>query len=283
MVIAPDLWLQQGRSAKTRVGSFHVREKGSGPPVLLLHGFPTWSWDWAAIADDLGRATVAPDLLGYGFSDKQGRYPVGAQADALEDLVAALDAGAVDVVAHDYGTIVAQELLDRQRQGRLPFRVGRVALLNAGIVHSAYRPTRFQRLLAVPFLGRAVAATITPARTRVGLDGILGPGRYLSGAEFDGLWQGMAHQGGHRLAHRLIRYNAERARHAPRWEAALAAFDDPLLLVWGMADPVSGAHVLALAREAYHRARVVELDGVGHYPHLEAPEQVAAALRTFLA
>jgi pimeloyl-ACP methyl ester carboxylesterase len=252
-------------------------------PILLLHGFPTWSWDWADVAAALPGRWIAPDLLGYGFSAKGARgFSVAMQADAIADLAAALSIDALHLVAHDYGTIVAQELLDRARRGCLPFAIRRVALLNAGIVHAAYRPTRMQRLLALPLIGRAIARRITAATLRTGLDRVLGPGRVLTDAEFAGLWRGIAQGDGHRQAHRLIRYNVERTRHAARWESALAAFAGPLALIWGPDDPVSGRHVLALARTAYPRATITELAGVGHYPQLEAPAQVAAALSAHL-
>jgi len=77
----------------------------------------------------------------------------------------------------------------------------------------------------------------------------------------------------------LIKYNAERAAHHQRWESALADWAGPLRLVWGLADPVSGGHVLELAVKALPRAVVTELPDVGHYPSSEAPQAVAAAVR----
>ncbi len=104
--------------------------------------------------------------------------------------------------------------------------------------------------------------------------------RRLTDIEFDDLWLGMWRENGHKLSHLLIKYNAERAIHHRRWEAALANWDGPLHLVWGMDDPVSGRHVLEQAVKVLPRAEVTELAGVGHYPQSEAPQAVAAAVRT---
>jgi len=76
-----------------------------------------------------------------------------------------------------------------------------------------------------------------------------------------------------------MRYNREREQHAARGEAALSAYEGPLQLIWGLEDPVSGAHVLELARSKLPRAEIVELPGVGHFPQVEAPHRVAAAIR----
>jgi pimeloyl-ACP methyl ester carboxylesterase len=284
MCIGVEDWLAGGERIVSRHGQMFVQSGGGGAPVLLLHGFPTWSWDWAGVAAGLPGRWIAPDLLGYGFSAKGARdLSVNMQADAIEDLAAALSLDALHLVAHDYGTIVAQELLDRGGRGRLRFAIQRVALLNAGIVYIAYRPTRLQRLLALPMIGKAIARRITADKLRAGLDAVLSPGRALSDNEFAGLWRGISHDDGHHQAHRLIRYNAERTRHAGRWESALAAFHGPLTFIWGLEDPVAGRHVLAAARAAYPRATVTELAGIGHYPQLEAPTAVAAALSEHLA
>lgn len=257
------------------------RRRGEGSTVLMLHGFPTWSYDYAAVAADLARDhdVITMDFLGYGISDKPRgyRYSVAESADIVEELLIHLDVNAVRLVVHDYGGIVGQELLHRSSAHRLGFTIDSVAVLNCGIVYSAYRPTRLQKLLIMPVIGKLVAGRITADRARAGLDAVRGI--RLTDAEFDGLWVGMSHLDGHKLAHEHIKYNAERAKHHQRWEAALAGWHGPVKLVWGLDDPVSGRHVLEKARILLPRAEVVELDGVGHFPQHEAPRAVAGAIR----
>jgi pimeloyl-ACP methyl ester carboxylesterase len=178
---------------------------------------------------------------------------------------------------HDYGGIVGQELIDRALGGALGFTIERLVVLNSGIVYSAYRPTRLQRLLALPVVGRLLASRITADRVRSGLDAVRGPA--LTDAEFAGLWVGISRDDGHRLAHLLIHYNTERATHHQRWEAAMSRWPGPIRLVWGLADPVSGQHVLTRARALLPTAEVTKLAGIGHFPQSEAPQAVAAAIR----
>ncbi|WP_164478416.1 alpha/beta fold hydrolase [Mycolicibacterium stellerae] len=276
-------WIAQCETLISRGGHrLAFRRRGDGPAVLLLHGFPTWSYDYAAVATELARDhdVVTLDFLGYGASDKPKpyRYSVAESADIVEDLAAFLGLAAVDLVVHDYGGIVGQELLDRALAGRLPFAVNSLTVLNCGIVFSAYRPTRLQKLLATPILGGVLAQRITAGTLRSGLDAVWGTSK-LTDEEFGELWHGVSLDNGHRLAHLHIRYNAERARHHRRWEAALAAWKGPMHLVWGLDDPVSGRHVLERAIELLPNARVTELQAVGHFPHVEAPAAVAAAIR----
>jgi pimeloyl-ACP methyl ester carboxylesterase len=275
-------WIDQCQTLVTRRGHrIAFRRRGQGPVVLMLHGFPTWSYDYAEVADDLARDhdVITLDFLGYGASDKPSpyEYSVAESADIVEDLAAHLQLDSLRLVAHDYGGIVAQELLDRALAGQLPFTVSSVVMLNSGIVYSAYRPTRMQKLLILPVIGKLLAGRISANRLRSALDAVLGS--KLTDTEFDDLWYGVSLHGGHKLAHLLIRYNAERAAHHARWEKALADWDGPLCLVWGLDDPVSGRHVLEAATRVLPHAVVTELSGVGHYPQSEAPAAVAAAVR----
>ena len=258
------------------------RDAGTGDVVLLLHGFPTWSYDFVDVAADLASTcrVVSLDFPGYGASDKPARhrYTVEESADAVEDLLGELGVPRVHLVAHDYGGIVAQELLDRRRRDVLSVDIASVTLLNSGIVYSHYHPTRTQRLLAMPVIGSVVSARIDRDAVHTGLDAVRG-NRKLGETEFNELWHGISLQRGHRLAHRLIRYNAERVIHHQRWEAALSEWDGPLHLIWGTADPVSGRHVLEAALERLPAAKVTRLDGVGHFPQSESPAEVTAGIQ----
>jgi pimeloyl-ACP methyl ester carboxylesterase len=275
-------WIAENDTLVSRRGHrIAFRRRGTGSAALLLHGFPTWSYDYAEVATDLAadHDVITMDFLGYGASDKPDdyQYSVAESADTVEDLVAYLRLTSVRLVVHDYGGIVGQELVDRANRGQLPFAIENFTMLNCGIVYSAYRPTRMQKLLIRPIIGKLLAGQVNAARVRSALDAVRGTP--LTDNEFDDLWVGMSRDNGHKLSHLLIKYNAERAVHHQRWESALADWTGPLHLVWGLADPVSGSHVLEQAVKVLPRATVTELPGVGHFPSSEAPEAVARAVR----
>ncbi len=275
-------WIGENNALISRRGHrIAYRRRGTGPIVLLLHGFPTWSYDYAEVAAYLAvdHDVITLDFLGYGASDKPDHYDysVGESADTVEDLAAFLNVESVRLVVHDYGGIVGQELIDRAQRGVLSFTIDSLVVLNSGIVYSAYRPTRLQRLLILPVVGTLLASRVSAARVRSGLDAIRGSA--LTDAEFDELWHGICRNDGHKLAHLHIKYNTERAQHHRRWEVALASWRRPLHLVWGLEDPVSGRHVLEAAVSAYPHAQVTELAGVGHYPQSEAARTVADVIR----
>lgn len=80
----------------------------------------------------------------------------------------------------------------------------------------------------------------------------------------------------------LVHYIADRQTSGAAWEASMEAAAERIGFVWGLADPVSGAHVLDEVRVRMPAARVVALPDVGHYPHWEAPERTAAAIGAML-
>ncbi|NWQ72385.1 MEST protein, partial [Neopipo cinnamomea] len=93
---------------------------GSSDVVILLHGFPTSSYDWSKIWEGLTQRfhrVIALDFLGFGFSDKPRphRYSIFEQANVVEGLTRhlGLQHHRINLLAHDYGDTVAQELLHR--------------------------------------------------------------------------------------------------------------------------------------------------------------------------
>jgi pimeloyl-ACP methyl ester carboxylesterase len=254
------------------------------PWLTLLHGFPTSSWDWAPIAPALATRfrLLAPDFLGFGESDKPARhrYAIHEQADLVEALWRMAGVVETVLVAHDYGDSVAEELLARARDGQLATRLLRVTFLNGGLWPDLHRPLPIQKLLHHRLLGPMVGRLATRSTFARGLRRTLA--RPIDDAELDAHWEAFRARGGRRVAHLLIRYLDDRRAHAARWVGALeAAVGPPRQFVWGARDPVSGAHVVPRIAARLPSAPRLVLDDVGHYPQLEAPERVAAAILAF--
>jgi pimeloyl-ACP methyl ester carboxylesterase len=262
-----------------------VRQDGppDGTPVTLLHGFPTSSHDWAAVVPQLaalGHRVTTLDLLGFGNSDKPRRhsYSVCEQADLVQAVWRELGTTSTALVAHDYGVSVAQELLARG----LP-RITRVAWLNGGLYSDLHRPIMIQRLLHSR-LGPLLARAVTERRFTASMRRVMA--RPVADRDVHAMWTSIALDNGQYLAPLLLRYIDERKQYQSRWVRAFEDYPGPVGFIWGPADPISGAHVLQRIRERMPTAVVTELSGppaVGHYPQVEAPDEVAAALGTFLS
>lgn len=262
---------------------FFYRTEGEGPDLLLIHGFPTSSWDWHAIWPALVERyrVIAPDLLGFGFSDKPRGdvYRITEQADACEALLSRLGVRQAFVLAHDYGVSVAQELLARQRDGAA-WTMRALALLNGGLFPQMHRPILIQRLLLSP-LGPLVARLFNERSFRRSFASVFGPRTQPSDEELRAFWELIECNGGHRIAHWQIRYITERRVNEQRWVGALTQTTVPLRLINGPEDPVSGAHMAAHYARVVPRPDVISLPGIGHYPQVEAPAAVQSAVLEF--
>lgn len=246
------------------------------PALLLLHGFPTSSWDWAPMWTELAARyrLIAPDFLGLGFSAKpKGRsYSILEQANLCEALVRALglDAaadtlpgGGLHVLAHDYGDTVAQELLARQLEGVGVGCWRSLCLLNGGLFPETHHPRIIQKLLLSP-LGALVGRLSSRSVFGRSFSAVFGPQTQPSSAELDDFWRIICHEQGSRVTHRLIHYMPERVEHRARWVGALRDTSLPLALINGSVDPISGAHMVARYRELLgNEDFIVELPGIG--------------------
>jgi pimeloyl-ACP methyl ester carboxylesterase len=277
-VISIDAWRDAGTFVELRGYRMFYRREGRGPVLLLVHGYPTSSWDWARIWPELVARydVIALDMLGFGESAKprDHHYSILEQADLQLALLGVLGVGRCHLLAHDYGVTVAQELLARAAP------IDSVALLNGGLFPETHRPRLIQRILASrlgPFVAsltneRAFARSFAPLF-------VTPPTR----DELHAFWTLASKNGGARALAGLIGYMAERRANRARWVGALLQATLPLVVINGSRDPVSGAHMVRRLLELRPHTDVVRLPDVGHYPQVEAPAAVLAAYLSFRA
>jgi pimeloyl-ACP methyl ester carboxylesterase len=278
-------WWAEGERVPLGLGgrecSIFVRRLGSGPPMTLLHGFPSSSHDWAKIAPVLAErhALLLFDFLGFGASQKpaEHEYSLHEQADLVEAMWAREGISATIVVAHDYAVSVTQELLARRTEGALAVELLAVHLLNGGLYPDLHRPQPTQTALLDPEQGPQISAMLNEELFIAALGPTFAPG-FDAAADSADIWQATSRDGGERIAHLLIRYLTDRELHGERWVTALHTTDVPLSFVWGMLDPISGAHMAQRIAEHLPDAPLLALADVAHWPQLEAPARVTSAL-----
>ncbi len=283
--LSPDEWRQQGRTFPHHGHEIFYRDSGgSRPPLLLIHGFPTASWDFYRVWDALAERhrVLAPDLIGFGFSAKPRDYPYSLvnQAELCANLCARQQLEEVHVLAHDYGVSVAQELLTLHEQGRGAIRLKSITFLNGGLFPETHRPVLMQKLLRSP-LGPFLAKQMNQKRLAETLRQVFGPHTPPNEEECAAFWQLIAHNQGQRNMHKLIRYIDERVAQRHRWVPAMQFTKVPMRLICGPADPVSGEHMARRYLDLIPNPDVVLLPEIGHYPQVESPDSVLQAFNEF--
>lgn len=263
---------------------FYQTNKISDEILLCLHGFPTSSHDYHKIWRRLGErfATLAPDLIGYGFSDKPTDfdYTTFNQVDVLAALLEHLKIRRVHLLTHDYGNTLTQELLARAEENRLNFSIQTICMLNGALFPETHRPILAQKILISPF-GFLFGRLIGDTKFKRNLAKIFGAETKPTADELEDFLTVFKFNDGRRVAHKLIRYMRERAVYRTRWVGALQRISVPFKFINGSSDPVSGKHLVERFRVVVpHETDITEFEGIGHYPHFESP---AATLKSFFA
>ena len=280
-------WRLKGKQEDFRDHSIHVfYQDGEGPLLVLLHGFPTSSYDWRELIKRFpGRAILAFDFLGFGLSDKprDHSYTLSWQADLTEELACRYGKGGpVYICAHDLGTSVATELLARDLANELSFEMSGVLLFNGSILIERSNPTLAQKLLRGP-LGPLAARFANEAFFRRQFASVFSDSHPLSDEDAADNWSLMTYNEGNRLGHKLVSYMDERVIYADRWHGAVTNWGGDLRLLWGLEDPVAVTEVLDGLLELRPDLPVVRFPDLGHYPQIEDPDRFAEALNESMA
>ena len=259
----------------------HYIDEGQGAPLLFVHGTPSWSFEWRHLVRALSATyrCVAPDLLGFGLSDRPRdfAYTPEAHAEALSAFVEAIGLRDYTLVVHDFGGPIALPLCfgptgvrrlvvmnswtwsfdgdtEMEQKARIAGgRLGRFLYRRLNLSLRVLTPHAFaDRRKLTPEIHAQYLAPFPDAWSRGAVLWTLAAAILGSGAHYDSLW-------GRR----------EELR------------DIPALIVWGMQDPAFPPRYLERWMAALPAARVSELPA-GHWPHEELPDEVLAAMREFL-
>lgn len=263
--------------------TLHFIDEGSGPPLLMVHGNPTWSFAWRKLVVDLSRdhRVIAVDHLGCGFSAKPqtDSYRLADHIHRLGALVECLDLRDIALFAHDWGGAIGMGCA-----GRMPDRFARFVLMNTAAFRSRRIPLRIAvcripwlgtlgmqglNLFSVAALRMATEKPLSPAARR----GLLAP--------YDN-WD-------NRIAVRSFVHDIPLRPGHPSY-ATLKAVEDgleqfqqhPMLLIWGMRDWCFTPEFYEEFCQRFPGAVRHPIQDAGHYVFEDAPDELLAASRNFL-
>ena len=259
-----------------------VRDEGAGRPVVLLHGFPDSSHVWRLQAPALvaaGMRVVAPDLRGFGESDKPEAVEEYALQRSVADVVAVLDALEIErahIVGHDWGAAVAWVTAAFAAE-----RVDRLAVLSVGHPNTLRERTVEQREKAwyqLFFQFEGVAEELLRRDDWKLLRELLrGDGdveRYIAD---------LSRPGALTAALNWYRANAAPARELER-RPPLPSVAAPTLGMWSTRDHYLTEDPMMRSSEYVTGPwRYERIDGASHWLQLDEPERVNALLLEFLA
>lgn len=274
--------MASGRTASVDGTHVWYRVEGRGPWLVCFHGFPTSSWDWHRLLPLLTPhfRVLIFDFPGYGLSEKpvDRNYSLLTQMDAVEALLKLLGISEFDLLAHDMGASVACELLYRLEESKTALQLRSLTLLNAGIYMDMHQPLPTQRLLRTPLLGELFARLSSYRVFRFQYPKVYADPGSFDEEHYRQQWALILNNNGRQTLAKIACYMKERLRYSERWLGPLQRANLPLKLIWGRLDPIA---VYAIAKQLQARNPLITLhtlDDIGHYPQLEAADQVAACM-----
>jgi pimeloyl-ACP methyl ester carboxylesterase len=259
----------------------HYIDEGEGEALLFVHGTPSWSFDFRKVILALRPAyrCVAIDHIGFGLSDKPGEYDYSAanHSRTLERFILEKQLRRFTLVVHDFGGPIGLDVAMRH-----PDRIDTLVVMNSWLWSSESDPDfiKLKRILKSPLLPLLYRyLNFSP--------------RFLLPASF----------GEKKLSKKLLKqYTKPFGRPGERsgplafarslledqnwfeslWNNKEVIAGKPTLFVWGMKDPAVKPHNLEKFRLGFPNSHILRLEDCGHFPQEERPEEVVAAIRTFL-
>ncbi|MBW3595963.1 MAG: alpha/beta fold hydrolase [Planctomycetes bacterium] len=264
----------------------HYVDEGNGPPLLMVHGNPTWSFYWrriiAAFRDRF--RCVAPDHVGCGLSDKPRDYPytLSRRRDDLVALVEHLDLRDITLLVHDWGGAIGLGAALAA-----PERFSRLVLFNTGAFPPPFIPLRI-RICRMPLVGRAAVQGLN-LFARAALSMATEKPERLTPAVRAGLLAPYNRWSSRRAIDRFVSDIPSAPRH-PTWrvleeiEAGLPSLASlPTMFIWGMRDWCFTPACLERLRQSLPDAEVHRLEDAGHYVVEDAHERIVPLLEQFVA
>lgn len=255
----------------------------ASPPLLLLHGNPTWSFLYRRIIPLVSSRyrVIAPDHIGFGLSEKPtdpGYYSLDRHIANLTSLVEQLGLRGITLVCHDWGGPIGLGYAVQN-----PANIARVIVMNtwAFVPHGAYRLPLLLRVARSRGLGDLLLTRLNlfvtagiPSATRRRL-----PGQVMDAYRYP--FPNAASRAGVQAFPRLIPLRPSDPAHATMAsiEQRLSTITAPVDILWGRRDPVFGKAPAFLFRDAFPNARhPVFLDQASHFIQEDAPDAVAAKI-----
>lgn len=288
-------WGPRRRSAAVDGFALSYVRRGAGRPVLLLHGWPGFSYDWRRVLPRLARRAdvVAPDLRGFGDSDGHEVEPLeaytpDAQVRSLLGLLDELELPAVVVGGYDVGSRLAQTLArvapERVRALVLsaPLYPGMGERRLSAPAQAEYWYQHFHRL---PFADALIGRDRESVRIYLAhfYDHWVGRKDAVCPEEFEAVVDAYARPGALRSSIAWYRAGASAGVAANLDGGRTGAISQPTAVLWGALDPLFPPAWADRLGEFFPASSLQVLEGVGHFTPFEAPDAWLQAVERILA
>ena len=256
--------------------NYHYR-KGSGDSVIcFLHGYPTSSYEYIEVMKLIPEeySVIAHDHLGFGKSAKPVNhdYLLTEQADICLGLYESLGIKNAHLVAHDYGTSVATEIIARDNESNLDINLKSITLCNGSMLIDMAELRIIQRLLKSKCFGPIVARMSSARTFHRNMRNIWFDKTKYEQETMQIHWELLVGDGGKKVLPKITRYINQRYENYDRWIGALKESQRPFHILWAANDPVAVVEMAHKLDQIISESTLTIIEECGHYPMIEKCE-----------
>ena len=270
-------WKSKGNFITINNNKVFVIDQGaSDETLLILHGYPTSSYDYYKVLPELTKKyrVIIHDHLGFGFSDKPINYSylLKDQATIALQLWKQLGINKATLLAHDYGTSVATEILARNNANKIDLQINQLILCNGSMHIELSQLRTIQKLLKGRF-GKYIAKLTNYTIFSRNLRNVYFDRTKVTKEELQQMWQQIEYNRGKKVIHLISDYINQRHTHWNRWIGALKETDINTKIIWAKEDPVAVKAIAELLSTEIKKNELFWIEKCGHFPMLEKPKE----------
>ena len=277
----PEDWRNKGKFITVFGRKIFVIDTGENKETLaILHGYPTSSYDYYKVLPALSEKynVIIHDHLGFGFSDKplEYSYSLIEQSDVALQLWKQLGLKKITLLAHDYGTSVATEILAKINKQQVDLEVSNLILCNGSMHIELSQLRTIQKLLKNKITGKWVAKLASYSIFKKNISNVYFDKSQVTEEELNAMWFQLQYKNGRKVIHFISNYLNERYFFWYRWIGALKETQIPTKIVWAKNDLVAVAAIAKLLSKEIPNNDLFWIENCGHFPMLEKPKEWVA-------
>jgi pimeloyl-ACP methyl ester carboxylesterase len=281
-------WKNKGQKIEVNGHQIFCIKEGSGPNLLVLHGYPFNTFEWKSVWKNLVKeyTVFTFDYLGMGFSDKpkNHNYSFQEHCEIVNSLIEFWDIKQTHILSHDLGVSIVQELLARDLASQNCFKIQSVLFMNGGLFMDSYKPRMIQRLLSQSpkYIGKLLSKLLTKEKLEKSINTLFGPKTQPTEQLINQFWDILNYNDGKSIAYLIGRLVFDKLNHQDKWISAMQNTKVPMCFINGPFDPNSGIHMAERYKELIPNPNVKLLgQNIGHWPQIEDPQGVLSYYKEF--
>ena len=271
-------WKEKGKFITIFGRKIFLIDEGKSDEILvILHGYPTSSYDYQKVLPELTKQyrVIIHDHLGFGFSEKplDYSYSLIEQADVALQIWKQLNLKKVTLLAHDYGTSVATEILARHNKQQIDLQIDELILCN-GSAHIELSKLRLiQKFLKSKITGKFVASLTNYPIFKRNMRNVYFDISKATNEELQEMWFQLEYNEGRKVIHKISNYINERYYFWHRWIGALKETQIKTKIIWAENDPIAIMEIAELLASEIPNNKLLTIKNTGHFLMIENPKE----------